>query len=63
MCDDAVMMVMPVMRTINADMMSRYPGLFWREVFYRFAIQTVMQVVRCVLKVCAETLVIGQSDE
>ena len=63
MYDDTVMTVMPVMRTINGDMMTRYPVLFWREVCYRFAIQTGMQVVRCVLKVCAETWVIRHKDE
>ena len=30
---------------------------------YRFAIQTVMVDVRCVLKVCAETWVIGYKYE
>ena len=63
MCDDAVLLVMPVMRTINGDMMTRYACLFWREVCYRFAIQTVMLEVRCLLKVCAETWVIRHKDE
>ena len=41
MCDDAVRLVMPVMRIISAEMLTRYPGLFWREV-----------PNRCVIAVC-----------
>ena len=32
MCDEAVRMVMPVMLMISVDMMTRYPGLFSKEV-------------------------------
>ena len=63
MCDDAVMMVMAAMRIITADLMTRYCGLFSSEVCYRFAIQTVIQEVRCVLKVCAEAWVFADNDE
>ena len=54
---------MTVMRMISADMISRYPTLFSREVPNRFSIPTVLEEVRCVLKVWAETCVIGHKYE
>ena len=43
MCDDAVRIVMTVMRMISAEMMTRYAGVLSRVVCFRFAIQPVMQ--------------------
>ena len=62
MCDDAVRMVMPVMRMISWDM-KRYAGVLSRQVCYRYAIQTVMEELRCVLKVSADTWEIGHKYE
>ena len=67
MCDDAVRMVMPAMRMITADMMSRYPGLFSREVSKRCVIGLLFlrlcKEVRWILKVWAETSLLGHKNE
>ena len=67
MCDDAVRMVMTVMRMLSEDMMTRYPGLFSSEVSNRCVIgllfRRLCKEVRCVLKVCAEMLIIGHKYE
>ena len=43
MCDDAVRMVMTVMRMISVDMITRYPGLFSRAVTNRCVISLLFR--------------------
>ena len=45
MCDEAVRMVMPVMRMISVDMMTRYRGLFSREVSNRCVIALLFRLL------------------
>ena len=40
-----------------------YDGVLSSEMYYRYPIQTVIQDVRCVLKVCAVTWLIGHKQE
>ena len=57
---------MTVMRMISGDM-TRYAGVLAREVFNRCVIgwlfRRVCDDVRCDLKVCAQTWVIGPKEE
>ena len=55
-------MTMTFMILISGEM-KRYAGVLSREVRYRYAIQRVIHEVRCVLKVCADTLIIGHKHE